>query len=490
MSKRDAESLLADKMASFAKDPLGYVMYAFPWGEGSLSKYRQPRTWQVKVLDMLGEHLRQGKSYDEAFRLAIKSGHGPGKSALIGMLIMWAMSTMKDTRIVVTANTETQLLKKTWPELAKWYHMSINAHWFKLTAMALVAADEAAEKSWRADAYPWSEKNPEAFAGTHNYGRRILFVFDEASAIPDIIWEVTEGVLTDEDTEIIWVAFGNPTRADGMFRSCFGRYRHIWNHLTVDCRDVEGVSQTQIEEWVQQYGVDSDFVRVRVRGEFPKSDEMTLIGEGLVDVAMKRTPERSSYDFAPVIIGVDPAWSGEDSLEVVARQGVKAWGLLSMGKNTDDVYVAGRIARFADELNAEAIFIDGGYGTGIYSILKEMGYPARIVWFSESPIDKQYSNKRAEIWEGGTLQWLMNGGAIPDEEDWKVDLCSVRVKPDVLSGKKQLESKESMRKRGASSPGKGDALALTFSFPVSKRRPSNPLAPPVLPSVNKMARRR
>jgi hypothetical protein len=52
----------------------------------------------------------------------------------------------------------------------------------------------------------------EAFAGLHNQGRRILVVFDEASAIPDLIWETTEGALTDEQTEILWLVCGNPTR--------------------------------------------------------------------------------------------------------------------------------------------------------------------------------------------------------------------------------------------------------------------------------------
>lgn len=490
-----AEERLADKMLEFGDDPLGFVMYAFPWGEGSLRDYSCPRKWQVELLDELGAWIRGGTSFEEAFKLCMKSGHGPGKSAWIGMVVMWAMSTMKDTRVVVTANTEGQLLKKTWPELSKWYHMCITQHWFKLTAMSLVAADPKSEKSWRADAIPWSETNPEAFAGLHNFGRRILVVFDEASAIPDTIWEVTEGAMTDVGTQIAWVCFGNPTRSDGMFRACFGRYRHVWRHKTVDTRTVEGINLKQIEQWVRDYGEDSDFVRVRVRGEFPKSSDLTLIGEGLAELAMDRSLDAGSYEFAPVVIGVDPAWTGEDSLEVVARQGLRAWSLESEARNESDVAIAGKIARHADLLDAEAIFIDGGYGTGIYSILKEQGYPVRIVWFNEGAIDKQYLNKRAEMWEGGTLEWLKNGGWIDcskeDRGDWKTDLCSVRVEPDVLSGKKQLESKKAMRKRGESSPGKGDALALTFAFPVSsrgmkkKRERANAVA--MIPSVNKMA---
>jgi hypothetical protein len=93
----------------------------------------------------------------------------------------------------------------------------INRHWFTYTATALYSADPAHEKTWRVDMTAWSENNTEAFAGLHNKGKRLLLIFDEASAIPDLIWEVAEGALTDEQTEIIWACFGNPTRNSGRF---------------------------------------------------------------------------------------------------------------------------------------------------------------------------------------------------------------------------------------------------------------------------------
>ena len=62
-----------------------------------------------------------GHAPAEAVRLAVASGHGIGKSALVSWIILWALSTLPDTRGVVTANTEGQLRTKTWPELAKWH---------------------------------------------------------------------------------------------------------------------------------------------------------------------------------------------------------------------------------------------------------------------------------------------------------------------------------------------------------------------------------
>ena len=101
---------------------------------------------------------------------------------------------------------------KTWAELGKWFNLCWFAReYFTLTATALLSKDKSRERTWRIDMIPWSKTNPQAFAGLHNKGKRLLLVFDEASEIPDIIWETTEGALTDEDTEILWCAFGNPT---------------------------------------------------------------------------------------------------------------------------------------------------------------------------------------------------------------------------------------------------------------------------------------
>lgn len=454
---------------SFADDPFRYVMFAFPWGKKGtiLEGYPHPRRWQMEALVEMRDWLQSGGRHDGAFQFAVKSGHGPGKSAFISMVLLWAMSTMKDTKCVVTANTEGQLQKKTWPELSKWHKLSINAHWFKYTATSLQFVEKDVSDTWRADAIPWSETNPEAFAGLHNQGRRILVVFDEASAIHDRIWEVTEGALTDENTEIMWLVFGNPTRSDGRFRACFGANKHRWRRKTIDCRYVEGTNKGQIEKWIADHGVDSDFVRVRVRGEFPRSDGQQFISEGLAEEARKRNVSKGSYDFAPLIVGIDAAWTGQDPMEVVARQAFKSWLVGSIPFNDNDKHAAQTIAKWIDSLGgADAIFIDGGYGTGIYSILKEWGYSAHIVWFgSRDVVDPQWLNKRAEMW-GALEQWLRDGGDIPDSDDWIGELCSPKEERDMNSGRRKLESKEKIRKDGRPNPGKGDALALTFAEPV------------------------
>jgi hypothetical protein len=245
----EIERQMIGDMAALAHDPLGFVRYAYPWGvKGTeLEHYSGPRTWQKAVLAEIGRKLRAGAAdTGEVIREAVASGHGIGKGALIAWIADWAVSTLEDTKVVITANTERQLFTKTSPELAKWHRLSINRHWFRFTTTALYSTDPQHEKTWRVDLIAWSEHNTEAFAGLHNEGKRIVLLFDEASAIADQVWEVAEGALTDANTEIIWAAFGNPTRNTGRFRECFRKFRHRWNTRHVDSRTVDGTNKQQL----------------------------------------------------------------------------------------------------------------------------------------------------------------------------------------------------------------------------------------------------
>ncbi len=381
---------LIDALGSFTHDPLGFVYFAFPWGEKGtpLENFDGPDEWQVKTFKKIGEELRKGKSLAKAIQIAVASGHGIGKSAFSSLLILFAIATHENTRGVVTANTDTQLKSKTWAELNKWYNLFIGKELFTYTATALFSADKQYEKTWRIDAIPWSESNPEAFAGLHNQGNRILIIFDEASAISDKIWEVTEGALTDKETEIIWCVFGNPTRNSGRFRECFRKHRAYWTTYQIDSRTVKISNKAKLQEWVDIHGEDSDFVKVRVRGIFPSASDTQFISASIVDEAQKRMYRVGEFNNLPVIIGVDPAWTGGDTL-------------------------------------------------------------------------------RAYMW-GEMKEWLKEGGSIPNEQGLYDDL----VGPEAIidkNGRIQLESKKDMKERGLPSPNKGDALALTFAFRVTKK---------------------
>ncbi len=467
----DPEDELLEKISLFDKDPVGFAEYAYDWGEKDLENSKGQRQWQSDVGSDIRDHLNNPKKRFTPLLLAVASGHGIGKSADIAQILHWAMSTCEDTKVVVTANTETQLRTKTWPEISKWFRLAINKHWFNVTATAVASAQKSHERSWRADAITWSINNTEAFAGLHNKGKRLIVIFDEASAIPDIIWETTEGALTDEDTEIMWLVFGNPTRNNGRFKDCFSRFKHRWICRQIDSRDVEGTNKVQIDKWIEDYGIDSDFVKVRVRGIFPTTSFKQYISTEDVDHAYGLELKPESYSWAPKILTLDPAWEGDDELVIGLRQGLHFRILKIMPKNDNDVFVANVLADFEDEEGADAVFIDGGYGTGVVSVGRTLSRNWQLVWFGEKSSDEGCLNKRAEMWKS-MRDWIKEGGSIPKDPVLHDEIVAPETVPR-LDGKLQIEAKKDMKSRGVPSPNRADALALSFAYSVSAKNVRN-----------------
>lgn len=470
----DYEQQLVEDILGFADDPLGYVLYAFPWGEAGteLANKTGPREWQCEVLDSIGQQIRAGaKDLGEVVREAVASGHGIGKSALVSWIIKWALDTAVDTRGVVTANTESQLRTKTWPEVAKWNRLSITAHWFKLTGTALISTDPAHEKNWRIDAVPWSDTNTEAFAGLHNEGKRILLIFDEASAIADLVWEVAEGALTDADTEIIWAAFGNPTRNSGRFRECFTKFKHRWRHRQVDSRTVDGTNKTQIAKWIADYGEDSDFVRIRVRGMFPRASDLQLIPTDWVAEAMRREAVFGMDD--ALVCGIDIARGGMDNNVIRFRRGMDARSIKPIkipGSETRDTtkFIA-RVCTEVVERRPDAVFVDStGVGGPVADQLRRLlpGVVIIDVNFASQAPDRHYSNMRTWIW-WRMREAIKSGLAIESDTELETELTSPEYDHNATD-QLALEKKKDIKKRLGISPDDGDALALTFTMPVMK----------------------
>ncbi len=468
-SQAEAEARAIALARLYRKDPLKFVLWAFPWGRpGPLADHDGPEPWQAELLADLRDELVAGRS---PVRIAVASGHGVGKSALVAWLVLWALATQPGTRGVVTANTETQLRTKTWAELSKWHGLSICRDWLSYSATAIAAAEEGKAAGWRVDLVPWSAHNAEAFAGLHNQGGRLLLVFDEASAIADTIWETAEGALSDAGTEIVWLAFGNPTRNGGRFHDCFGRFRARWLTAHVDARQVSFTNKAQIAEWVRDYGEDSDFVKVRVRGAFPTAGALQFIDGMRVREAMERDVPPAPYD--PVVMGVDVARFGDDRSVIFVRKGRdgRSWPLEKL-KGLDLMQLAGRVCQRAAEVGARAVFVDeGGIGAGVVDRLRQLGVPGvHGINFASRPdgwtpdgTAPLYANKRAEMW--GRVKGWLEQGALPDDPELAQDLTGVEYGYDARNAI-QLERKEDMKKRGLLSPDIGDALALTFAWPL------------------------
>lgn len=400
-------------------------------------------------------------------------------SAETSWIILWAALTITNARGVVTANSDTQLRTKTWAELAKWWTMACAEHpilreLFTITATAFYQVGN--EKTWRIDAIPNNPRNPAAFAGLHNAGSRVLVVVDEASEIEDPIWDTIEGAMTDADTEILLLAYGNPTKNTGRFKeNTIGRFRHLWRTKQVDSRTVKRTNKKLIQSWIDAWGEASDFVKVRVRGMFPSVGSMQLIGSELVQAAREREPAYIPSD--PLIYGLDVARYGDDASVLAKRRGRdlksmprKRW------RGVDTMTLASAVAEEALREQPDAIFVDvGGVGAGVYDRLVQLkvrnvypvnfGSPGGSVGWNG--VDVITANLRATMW-CSLRDWLALG-SIEDDPDVEADLTGVEY-GFTAAGAVLLESKQHMKARGLASPDDGDAYALTFAYPVGPRR--------------------
>lgn len=484
MITAEPQTILAEDLGSFTHDPMGAVLYGFPWGEGDLSDSAGPRGWQKNVLDAVGSHLGNPETRFMPFKCAVSSGHGIGKSALVSWIIWWGLSTFEDCKIIVTANTKGQLDTKTQPEVSKWFRLAVNAEWFDVHVASISVKEPAHDRTWRADFNPWSEENSSAFAGAHNKGKRIIIIMDEASEIASIISaEVGRGAMTDENTEILWFKFGNPTLNSGDFYDCtHGDQRHRWKSYVIDSRTVEGINKQEIAEWEQDYGEDSDFFRVRVRGLPPRAASGQYIDQERIGQAQSRAARSLPDD--PLVAGVDFAWGGSDDNVIRFRKGMDARSIPSIkvkGKVTRDPAIM--VGKLADVLNktyngdkvAMLFFDSAGIAAPVEARLRALGHKNIMVvnFGADSPTPKA-AYFRDFMWME-MHDWLAEG-AIDKDPGLAADLAKPLLVSDKLNRLK-LESKEVMHKRlikmgiDSTSPDDGDALALTFAHKVMPVKP-------------------
>lgn len=410
--------------------------------------------WQKDFCHLLGKHER----------IAVSSGHSSGKSALSSGLIQYFLTMHPTPKITVTANTAQQLSQKTWRELAKWHEKSLLTEWFEWSATKYHLKGEAA--TWFAAAVPWSEHKAESFQGDHEL--YLMQIFDEASAIPYSIYEANEGATATEGGYRWWILFGNPTQNSGPFYdACFGSQSHRWKRLTIDTRGCKYADQAQIKRWSEDYGEDSDFFRVRVLGLAPQQSLTTLIPLIDVDRAIDTELGIESYGHAPKILGVDCARFGDDETVIAFRQGLKLHWLRAF-RQIDEMQIAAEVYKAMKEVEADAVFFDvtGNYGIGGYDKLKSYGYKnVHAINFASKANDKQYANRRAEMW-CKTREWLAGRDGqpqIPNDKNLKKELISPEYSIQPTTGAILLEKKEDVKKRLKYSPDRADAVVLTFA---------------------------
>ena len=482
------ELALVEWARECAEDPLRFVMEGYPWQEpGPLKDHPGPDVWQTRFLTRLGEEIRS-RSFDgqhpvAPIRFAVSSGHGIGKSVMVAWLVDWIMSTRPHCQGTITANTFTQLETKTWAAVQRWTKLCLTAPWFTVVSNRMYHT--SFRESWFCAPQSCREENSEAFAGQHAADSTSFYINDEDSAVPDKIHEVSEGGLTDG--EPMQFLFGNPTRTTGAFHAaCFGLHRGRYVVEVVDSRESRFTNKDQIAEWAQDYGEDSDFFRVRVRGLPPSASDLQFIDSATVAAAQRR--QVVILPDEPLIAGLDLARGGSDECVLRFRRGMDARSIPPIrvpGQSARDSMKMVSIA--ADVLTKDyqgqrvaALFVDatgGSIGGPIADRLRQLGHSQVIdVQFGGESPDPKYANMRAYIW-AKMRDWLSRG-AIDQTPALEMDLTGPGYQHD-KQDRLLLESKEAMKKRGVDSPDDGDALALTFtqSVRLTERRSQRPYQP-------------
>jgi hypothetical protein len=412
----------------------------------------EPDEWQQDFLNAVASGER---------KISIRSGHGVGKSTTASWAMLWFLLTRYPVKVVVTAPTSAQLYDALFAELKRWVKelpqpiqelLDVKQERIELKASATEAFISA--RTSRAE-------QPEALQGVHS--DNVMLVADEASGVPEAVFEAAAGSMSGHNA--LTILLGNPVRSSGFFFETHNRLKDEWWTRRVSCIDSTRVSKEYVEDMKSRYGEESNAFRIRVLGEFPRSDDDTIIPMELLESAKHR--DTRAYEDAPIVWGLDVARFGSDSSVLCKRQS-NVVHTLERWRNLDLMQLTGAVVAQYEACDHKSrpaeILVDSiGLGAGVVDRLRELKLPARGINVSESPaMGGTYLNLRAELWHKAKAWLEKRDCKIPNNEDLIGELATVRY-TFTSNGKIKIESKDDIRRRGLKSPDMADAFVLTFA---------------------------
>ena len=430
----------------------------------------EPDEWQKKALMDLASNPK----------VAIKSGQGVGKTGMEAVCLLWFLCCFPYPRIVATAPTKQQLHDVLWSEVNKWMSRSpLLSEILKWTKTYIYMRNY--EKRWFAVAR--TATKPENMQGFHE--DNMLFIVDEASGVADPIMEAILGTLSGVNNKLLLC--GNPTRTSGTFFDAFNVDRTIYKCHTVSSADSPRTNKDNIKSLIRKYEEDSNVVRVRVKGEFPKQEDDVFIMLSIVEhCTMIDLPEDKAI--SRISFGVDVARYGNDETVIAKNVGGKITLPVSF-RGQSLMTTVGKIVQQYREVIKEyptyrgKIFVnidDCGLGGGVTDRLEEVKAEEKLSRMVIVPVnaaakvpddvieDGKGKVKACEIYENmttylwGTVKDRMILEEISLENDNElVAQFSCRKYRLTSRGRMILESKEEMKKRGIESPDRADAVALS-----------------------------
>lgn len=419
----------------------------------------RPEPWQRDALGAAVTHDR----------LAVRSGHGVGKTALLAWLILWWLVTRFPARVAATAPTAHQLADVLWGEIAKWHRRLPDGLRDELVVRSDKVELRGAPNESFAAARTARREQPEAFQGFHS--EHMLFIADEASGIDDMIFEVGAGAMSTAGAKTVLT--GNPTRNSGYFFDAFHKLRRRWWTRRVPSTDVAR-AQGHIEDVIETYGKDSNAYRIRVLGEFPEQADEAVIPLDLIEAALTR-------EVAPIatvrpVWGLDVARYGDDRSALAKRRGNALLEPVRWWCGKDTMQTAGLVMeewRETPERERPAeILVDAiGIGAGVADRLFELGLPARAINVAEQPAaTDRFARLRDELW-WRARDWFAARDCRIAGDDALIAELSAPTFAFTSAGRAVVESKDELKARGMPSPDLADAFVLTFAGGLERDMP-------------------
>ena len=405
-------------------------------------------------------------------RISIRSCHGVGKTAVAAWLVWIMLLTRYPQRTVATAPGAPQLEGALIPEVKLWGKklspLLLDLFEIKAKGIYLRTNPESSyfeARTSRAD-------NPEALQGVHS--DNVLLIGDEASGIPEAVYEAAIGSMSGENATTLLI--GNPVRTSGLFFDTHHKLKDMWHTVKVGHTDSPRVTDDFVEDVRRRYGERSNAFRVRALGEFPLTDDDTVISWESVELAREREVQDSPN--AERVWGLDVARFGSDSCSLAERTKRKGQ-ILDVWEGMDLMVTCGKVKVRWDEtpesLRPYVILIDViGMGGGVVDRLQELGLPVRGVNVGETAaMNERFDRARSELW-WMCRDWLgANDVHLAKDDDrdgfnerLARELVVPKYKP-TSAGKILVEPKSATKKVLGSSPDVADSFVLTFAEDLS-----------------------
>lgn len=403
--------------------------------------------------------------------IAVKSGHGTGKSTVLSWIALHYLVTRPKCVITATAPSANQLRDVLWPEIKRWMTFmsdkenpvgQILARQFKWTSETIYHKQYG--DIWFATARTATKDNPQALAGRHSEYN--LNIIDEASDVSDTAIEIMEANYGTKET--ITLLMGNPVNVHGSFFRIFNEKNPTYETQTISCLDSRIASFDFIEKMAKRYGEESDIYKSRVLGEFPQTSTSSFIPYSMARKCVKLFDKSIQGSDVMKCMGIDVGYTGDASI-VSFRTG-NVFDKWKEYTNKDPIQLAEAVARDAIKFKPRYIMIDSnGIGLGCSRRLKQLldGQPMEVVEVnvsSNASDDRVYYRLRDELWGRFKEELRLGSISLWDNED--EDLCGELSSPMYkVEGVIKVESKPDMKKRGVKSPNIADAHILTCYMP-------------------------